>query len=50
MCGSHLKTPEDLTGFPTFPNGTKSLLMKHLSRPLWEKYADLKDKFGFSFK
>ena len=40
MCGSHLKTPEDLTGFPTFPNGTKSLLLKHLSRDIWAKYAD----------
>ena len=25
-CGSHLKKPEDLTGFPVFPQGTKSLL------------------------
>lgn len=24
--------------------------MKHLSRPLWEKFADQKDKYGFSFK
>ena len=31
MCGSHLKTADDVTGFPTFPNGTKSLLKKHLS-------------------
>ena len=35
LCGSHLKSPEDLTGFPTFPAGTKSLLMKHLSKDLW---------------
>ena len=40
MCGSHLKTADDLTGFPTFPNGTKSLLKKHLSREIWAKYAD----------
>lgn len=40
MCGSHLKTSEDLTGFPTFPNGTKSLLKKHLSKELWAKYSD----------
>lgn len=50
MCGSHLKTPEDLNGFPIFPKGTKSLLMKHLSKDLWNKYSDVKDKFGFSFK
>ena len=24
--------------------------MKHLSKDLWNKYADVKDKFGFSFK
>ena len=50
MCGPHLKSPEDLTGFPTFPPGTKSLLMKHLSRDLWAKYSNAKDKYGFSFK
>ena len=50
MCGSHLKSSDDLVGFPTFPSGTKSLLMKHLSKKLWEKYADKKDKFDFSFK
>jgi hypothetical protein len=50
MCGSHLKKPEDLAGFPTFPPGTKSSLMKNLSRELWAKYGDLKDKYGFSFK
>jgi len=50
MCGSHLKTPQDLNGFPVFPAGTKSLLMKHLSRQHWEKYAEAKDKYGFSFK
>ena len=45
-----MKTYEDLTGFPTFPAGTKSLLSKHLSKDIWVKYADVKDKFGFSFK
>lgn len=50
MCGSHLKTPEDLTGFPTFPQGTKSLLMKHLSRDLWSRLSGQKDNYGFSFK
>lgn len=50
MCGSHLKSPNDLTGFPVFPSGTKSLLMKHLSKELWAKYADDKDKYDFTFK
>ena len=34
-CGPHLKKPEDLTGYPVFPEGTKSLLSKNLSRDLW---------------
>lgn len=50
LCGSHLKTAEDLTGYPTFPAGTKSSLMRNLTRDLWAKYADVKDKYGFSFK
>jgi hypothetical protein len=31
-----LKTPNELNGFPIFPDGTKSLLSKHLSREIWE--------------
>lgn len=50
MCGSHLVKSDDLTGFPTFPAGTKSLLMKYLTKDIWRKYADQKDKYGFSFK
>ncbi len=48
--GSHLKSVEDLTGFPLFPEGTKSLLMKNLTKDIFEKYSNEKDKFGFSFK
>ena len=48
--GPHLKVHTDLTGFPIFPAGTKSLLSKYLTREIWNKYKDLKDKFGFSFK
>lgn len=33
--GSHLKTPDDLTGFPIFPEGTKSLLSKYLNKEVW---------------
>jgi hypothetical protein len=50
LCGSHLKTADDLTGFPTFPSGTKSSLARNLSREIWNKYQDQKDKYGFSFK
>ena len=35
-CGSHLKDPKELTGFPVFPEGTKSLLMKHLTKEIWQ--------------
>ena len=48
--GSHLKTVADLKGYPIFPAGTKSLLSKYLSRELWSKSKDFKDKFGFSFR
>lgn len=33
-----------------FPAGTKSLLSKFLSREIWDKYKDQKDKFGYPFK
>ena len=48
--GSHLKTFNDLTGFPIFPEGTKSLLKKYLTKDIFLKLKDQKDKFGFSFK
>jgi hypothetical protein len=32
---SSLAKPEDVEFFPTFPEGTKSLLMKHLSKQIW---------------
>ena len=50
MCGSHLKSPEDLKSFPQFPEGTKSLVSKHLTRDIWNKYHDKKDASGVSFK
>ena len=50
IVGTHLKKPEDLVGYPTFPVGTKSLLAKYLTPQIWEKYQDSVDKFGFSFK
>lgn len=47
--GSHLKKAEELVAFPKFPAGTHSLLMKHLTPEMWQKYHDKKDKHGFSF-
>ena len=49
-CGSHLKKPEDLTGWPEFPAGTTSLLSKHLTKDIWDKYHDKSDASGVSFK
>lgn len=49
-CGPHLKKAEDIVGFPKFPADTKSLLFKHLTPELYNKYKDVKDKHGFSFK
>jgi hypothetical protein len=48
--GSHLKTHSDLTGFPVFPAGTKSLLCKYLTRDVWKQCNGKTDKYGFSFQ
>ena len=48
--GSHLKAPEDITEFPYFPGGTKSLLAKCLTRPVWDQLKDKKDKHGFTLQ
>jgi hypothetical protein len=48
--GPHLKKPEDITGMVEFPAGTKSLLCKYLSKDIYTKFADTKDKAGVSFK
>jgi len=45
-----LSSPDDLIGFPLFPEGTNSLLSKHLSKEVWTELKDSKDKHGFSFK
>merc|ERR1712178_195804 len=36
--GPHLKKIEDLTGFPVFPEGTKSLLCKYLTKDIYNKF------------
>jgi len=48
--GSHLNGPEDVVNFPYFPSGTTSLLSKCLTRDIWEKCKDRKDKYGFTFR
>ena len=50
MCGSHLNRPDDLVDWPQFPEGCKSLLSKHLTREVWEKYKNQTDEWGISFK
>merc|ERR1711990_441065 len=50
MMGSHLQYPEDIKGMPYFPAGTSSLLHKCLTKDIWEKCKDRKDKYGFTFK
>jgi hypothetical protein len=47
---SDLHSYNDLTGFPVFPAGTKSLLSKHLSKDIWKQLKDSEDKFQYSFK
>ena len=49
-CGSHLKKPEDLSGFPVFPADTKSLLSKNLTKEIWDQLKDKKDAHNFDFR
>jgi hypothetical protein len=42
---SALHLYNDLTGFPVFPKGTKSLLSKHLSKDVWKQLRNSEDKF-----
>jgi hypothetical protein len=35
--GRHMKSSKELTGYPKFPAGTKSLLSKFLTKDIWEK-------------
>jgi len=50
MMGSHLNNPAEITSFPYFPSGTSSLLAKCLTRDVWDKCKDRKDKYGYTFK
>ena len=49
-CGSHLKIVDELTGYPLFPEGTKSSVARFNTRKMWKKYHDKKDAFGVSYK
>ena len=48
--GSHLNEPKDIKAFPYFPSGTNSILHRTLTRDVWEKCKDKKDRFGFDFQ
>jgi hypothetical protein len=48
--GPHLRGPEDILFFPRFPAGTTSLLSRHLTKTVWDKYFDKFDASGVSFK
>lgn len=50
MVGSFLSTPSQITKFPYFPSGTKSLLSQTLTRDVWEACKDRRDKFGYTFQ
>jgi len=49
-CNNKLKSPEELKGWPQFPADCKSLVSKHLTKDIWEKYHDKSDACGVSFK
>jgi len=50
LAGADLKTIKDITGYVVFPEGTKSLLSKFLTRDVFTKYYGKKDKCGVSFQ
>merc|ERR1712060_602876 len=51
MCGSHLKTPEDLVHLPQFPEGSQqSSVARFLDKKIWDKYSNKSDAAGVSFK
>ena len=50
MMGYHLKEASEVTKYPYFPSGTKSLLSKTLTRDVWDACKDKKDKYGYTFQ
>ena len=49
-CGPHLVKPDQITGPPVWPAGTKSLVSKYVTPELYAKFAGKKDKCGVSFE
>ncbi len=49
-CGSHLKSIDDLTRFPLFPEGTTSAVARFNTREMWDKFHDKKDACGVPYK
>ena len=50
LCGSDLPGPESLTGFPVFPEGTKSSVARFNTRDVWEQLHGKKDAYGVSYE
>ena len=40
VVGKHLKTDADLVDWPMFPEDCTSLVSKHLTEDVWNKYKD----------
>ena len=49
-CGSHLNSSDDLTGYPLFPEGTKSSVCRFNTREVWEELKDKKDAYNVPYK
>ena len=50
MGKDNVQKAEDIKDFPTYPAGTDSALSRNLTRDVWNKLKDKKDKFGFSLQ
>ena len=50
VCGSDLKSIDDLTGFPVFPEGTTSAVSRFNTREMWSRFHDQKDAYGVPYK
>jgi len=48
--GSHLKSIDQLTGMPEFPDGCKSSLCRFLTPEIFNEYKGKKDKAGVPFE
>jgi hypothetical protein len=48
--GPHLKSVDDITGMVEFPADCKSSVARFMTKEVFEKYKDMKDKVGGTFK